>query len=60
MDLSKATPIRSTVEDSIIRTPEEEINEAIRITNELMLNENSTVTTVQEDITFKVKTRQGW
>ena len=60
MDLSKATPIHSIVEESIIRTPEEEMNEAIRIANELMLNENSTVTTVQEDITFKVKTRQGW
>lgn len=60
MDLSKATPIRSTVEDSIVRTPEEEMNEAIRLTNELMLKENGTVTTVQEDITFKAKTRQGW
>ena len=39
---------------------EEEMNEAIRLTNELMLKENGTVTTVQEDIIFKVKTRQGW
>ena len=60
MDLSKATPIHSTVEDSIIRTPEEEMNEAIRLANELRLKENGTVTTVQEDIIFKVKTRQGW